>query len=55
MSMLMFLAYNTVYGLAGNGEGINFVIHEGLQIGALTSPYLGIFFLVVVGIMLFQT
>ena len=55
MCMLMFLAYNTVYGLTGNGEGINFVIHEGLKIGTLTSPYLGLFFLLVVGIMLFQT
>lgn len=55
MIMLMFLAYNTVYGLEGNGEGIRFVISEGLQIGSLTSPWLGLFFLVVVGIMLFQT
>jgi hypothetical protein len=55
MSMLMLLAYSTVYGLAGNAQGINFVISEGLQIGALTSPLLGLLFLVVVGIMLFQT
>jgi len=55
MSMLMFLAYNTVYGLGGNAEGINFVIKEGLQIGALTTPALGLFFLIVIAVMLFQT
>lgn len=55
MAMLMLLAYSTVYGLAGNAQGINFVISEGLQIGALTSPWLGLLFLVVVGVMLFQT
>jgi hypothetical protein len=55
MSMLMFLAYNTVYGLSGNAEGINFVIKEGLQIGALTTPTLGLFFLIVIAVMLFQT
>ncbi|HQO11331.1 MAG TPA: Nramp family divalent metal transporter [bacterium] len=55
MTMLMFLAYSTVYGLSGNAEGINFVISEGSRIGLLTNPLLGLFFLVVVGIMLFQT
>lgn len=55
MVMLMFLAYNTVFGLAGNTQGINFVISEGSRIGFLTNPWLGLFFLVVVGIMLFQT
>lgn len=55
MSMLMFLAYNTVYGNSGNAEGINFVISEGAQIGQLTSPLLGLVFMIVIGIMLFQT
>ncbi|NCB20590.1 MAG: hypothetical protein EOM88_01530 [Clostridia bacterium] len=55
MVMLMFLAYNTVYGSSGNAEGIKFVISEGNQISDLTSPFLGLIFLVVVGIMLFQT
>lgn len=55
MVMLMFLAYSTTYGLAGNAQGINFVISEGAQIAQLTHPFLGLFFLVVVGIMLFQT
>lgn len=55
MVMLMFLAYSTTYGLSGNAQGINFVISEGAQIAQLTHPFLGLFFLVVVGIMLFQT
>lgn len=55
MLMLMFLAYNTVYGLPGNAQGINFVISEGIQISALAHPLLGLFFLAVVGVMLFQT
>ncbi|MDP3836823.1 MAG: Nramp family divalent metal transporter [bacterium] len=55
MIMLMFLAYNTVYGLAGNAQGINFVISEGLQISKLITPFVGSLFLFVVGIMLFQT
>lgn len=55
MLMLMFLAYNTTFGLVGNAQGINFVISEGAQVGALTQPLLGLFFLVVLGIMLFQT
>jgi hypothetical protein len=55
MTMLMFLAYNTVYHVGGNAEGINFVLHEGSQIGLLTVPWLGLLFLTVVGIMLFQT
>jgi hypothetical protein len=55
MVMLMFLAYSTTYGLSGNAQGINFVISEGAQIAQLTHPFLGLFFLVVVGIMLLQT
>ncbi len=55
MVMLMFLAYNTVYGLGGNAEGINFVIQEAAQIGILTAPWLSLLFLVVIGVMLFQT
>lgn len=55
MVMLMFLAYSTTYGLADNSKGINFVISEGSQIAQLTHPFLGLLFLVVVGIMLFQT
>ena len=55
MMMLMLLSYVTTHGLAGNAEGINFVISEGLMIGKTLFPFLGTSFLVVVAIMLFQT
>ena len=55
MAILMLLSYVTVYGLAGNEEGINFVINEGLIIGEKTFSLLGSIFLFVVGVMLFQT
>ncbi|MBN2884496.1 Nramp family divalent metal transporter [Patescibacteria group bacterium] len=55
MLMLMFLAYNTVFGQAGNVQGINFVISEGAHMSLLAHPLVGLFFLIMVGIMLFQT
>ncbi len=55
MSILMLLSYVTVFGQAGNAEGINFVINEGAAIGAQLFPVAGILFLLVAGIMLFQT
>lgn len=55
MSMLMLLAYVTTFGLSGNGEGINFVINEGIWIGKALFPFVGTIFLLVVTIMLFQT
>lgn len=55
MIFLMLLSYATTHGLAGNAEGINFVINEGAVIGGMIFPFVGILFLVVVSIMLFQT
>lgn len=55
MVFLMLLSYATTYGLPGNAEGINFVINEGAVIGKTIFPFVGILFLVVVSIMLFQT
>lgn len=55
MLLLMFLAYNTTFGLPDTASGINFVISEGGVIGSLLHPLIGLFFLVVVAIMLFQT
>ncbi len=55
MLLLMFLAYNTTFGHPGNASGINFVITEGAAIGGLLHPFIGLLFLVVVGVMLFQT
>jgi len=55
MVFLMLLSYATTYGIAGNAEGINFVINEGAVIGNMILPSIGVLFLVVVAIMLFQT
>jgi hypothetical protein len=55
MIFLMLLSYATTHGLAGNAEGINFVINEGAVIGNMVFPFVGTLFLVVVSIMLFQT
>ena len=55
MIFLMLLSYATTHGLAGNTEGINFVINEGIVIGQMILPFVGVLFLVVVSIMLFQT
>jgi hypothetical protein len=55
MVFLMLLSYATTHGLPGNAEGINFVINEGMVIGEMVFPFVGILFLVVVSIMLFQT
>jgi hypothetical protein len=55
MVFLMLLSYATTHGLAGNTEGINFVINEGKVIGQVVFPFIGVLFLVVVSIMLFQT
>lgn len=55
MCLLMVLSYTTTFHSTGKDEGIMFVLHEGLNIGRATMPWLGTVFLVVVGIMLFQT
>lgn len=55
MMLLMILAFTTTYGQAGNSEGINFVINEGINIGTRTIPFIGTCFLLAVTIMLFQT
>lgn len=55
MLLLMILSYSTTYGVAGNVEGISFVLREGLVIGQKLNPIVGSLFLVAVSIMLFQT
>jgi hypothetical protein len=40
---------------ANNAQGILFVINEGLMIGQMVAPKLGVIFLLAVAIMLFQT
>ncbi|MFH0840666.1 MAG: Nramp family divalent metal transporter [bacterium] len=55
MSLLMLLSYITAYGANNNAEGINFVINQGIMIGKNIFPWIGSAFLIIVGIMLFQT
>ncbi|MCX7928245.1 MAG: Nramp family divalent metal transporter [Patescibacteria group bacterium] len=55
MIMLSLLAYSTVYGTSQVNAGISFVIKEAEQISRLANPMFGMFFLVIVGIMLFGT
>jgi hypothetical protein len=55
MILLSLLAYSTVYGSSGVETSINFVIHEAEAIKNLTIPFLGTFFLVMAGVMLFGT
>ena len=52
---LMMLAFVTAFGLDNNATGINFVINEGMMIGEILHPLMGILFLVVAAVMLFQT
>jgi hypothetical protein len=55
MCLLMLLSYTTTFGLDSNAEGIKFVINEGIIIGQRLYPIVGLVFLLVVTIMLFQT
>ncbi|MFQ5452446.1 MAG: Nramp family divalent metal transporter, partial [Candidatus Paceibacterota bacterium] len=55
MLMLALLAYSTVFGDPGVETSINFVIREAQVIANRTAPFLGTFFLIMVGIMLFGT
>lgn len=55
MLFLMLLSYATVHGLENNAEGIKFVLSEGGVIGQMILPFIGVVFLIVVSIMLFQT
>jgi len=55
MCLLMLLAFATAYGLPDNSQGIMFVINEAIMIGQRLAPWVGSLFLLVVGIMLFQT
>ncbi len=55
MALLMLLAYATAYGAPSNREGIHFVITEGATLAERIGPWVGVSFLAVVGVMLFQT
>ncbi len=53
--LLMLLSFSTTFGLSNNAEGIQFVINEGMSIGNTILPVIGVLFLFVVSLMLFQT
>jgi len=53
--MLMLLAFSTTHGVAGNAQGIQFVLNEGAAIGARLGAFVGLAFLAAVTVMLFQT
>ncbi len=53
--LLALLAYATVFGDPGNTQGVSFVIREAQTIGERTLPFVGTFFLLVVGTTLFGT
>ena len=55
IALLMVLAHATTSGLANNGEGIQFVINEGVAMSERLGAVAGVAFLLVVSIMLFQT
>lgn len=53
--LLGLLSYATTYHQTGNAEGINFVFLEAMAIGERIIPVAGVFFLLIVGLMLFGT
>lgn len=55
MILLSLLAYSTVFGNPGVETSINFVILEASVIAQKTFPFLGTFFLLTAGVMLFGT
>jgi len=55
MLLLSLLAYTTVFGVQGVESSINFVIYEAGAIAGKTFPFLGSFFLIMAGVMLFGT
>ena len=55
MILLSLLAYSTAYKDPGVETSINFVIREGSVIASRTFPFLGTFFLLMAGVMLFGT
>ncbi len=52
--LFMLLAYVTIYG-NGSEEGISFAINQGVAIGQTFFPWLGVAFLFLIGLFLFQS
>ncbi len=55
MALLMILSYDSVYGQAGNSQGIFFVINQSIRIGSILGPWSGVALLLVIGVLLLQT
>jgi len=53
--LLSLLAFSTTFGMEGNFSDINFVLNEAMIIGQRMFPAVGVFFLILVTIMLFGT
>jgi len=55
IALLGLLAFTTIYGKVGDRKDIEFVMVESSKISQLTTPFIGIFFLIVVAVTLFGT
>lgn len=55
MVLLALLAYTTLHNTQGATSNISFVINQSVVIGSLLSPAIGVFFLIITGVMLFAT
>jgi len=55
MLLLSFLSYVTTFGVAGNAQGIHFILLEASVIASRTLPVFGMLFLLATGIMLLAT
>lgn len=55
MLLLALISYSSVYGKAGNSEGINFLYNQAEVIGQSVGPLFGAFMLIVTSLMLFAT
>lgn len=53
--LLSLLAYTTVFGLSTPQGGVDFMIFESIEIAKNTFPFFGTLFLIIGGIMLFNT
>lgn len=55
IALLGLLAFTTIYGQVGDKKDIEFVLVESSRISQLTTPFVGVFFLIVVAATLFGT
>jgi hypothetical protein len=53
--LLMLLAYITAYGKPLGEEGVEFILNQGLAIQNNIHPFVGVFFLIGLAVMLFQS